>query len=99
MSDSVLIIGATGRVGAATIDALRTAGAEPIAFVRDRNRAAGLLGHHTPLRVGGLADEASVRGALDGVYAVLLCSAHGPAMREQQLTGVPPSPRAMWPAS
>jgi uncharacterized protein YbjT (DUF2867 family) len=88
MADAVLIIGATGRVGAATIDALRAAGAEPIAFVRDPKRATGLLGQNTPLRVGDLADEASVRAALEAMDAVLLCSAHGPAMREQQLTAV-----------
>jgi len=88
MADSVLIIGATGTVGAATMDALRTAGAQPIAFTRDPERATALFGRRTPLRVGDLADEASVRAALEGVDAVLLCSGHGPAMREQQLTAI-----------
>jgi uncharacterized protein YbjT (DUF2867 family) len=88
MGKSILVIGATGTVGAATIDSLRAAGTEPIAFVRDPGRAAHLLDHRTPLRVGDLADEASVRVALDGVDAALLCSSHGPAMREQQMTVV-----------
>lgn len=88
MSKPILVMGATGTVGAATIDALRAGGAEPLAFVRDAGRYAGLLGHRTPLRVGDLADEASVRAALRNVDAVLLCSAHGPAMREHQLTAV-----------
>ena len=88
MADSVLIIGATGTVGVATIRALRSAGAEPVAFVRDPERVGALLGHRAPLRVGDLADQVSVRAALQGVDAVLLCSGHGPAMREQQLTAV-----------
>ena len=88
MGKSILVVGATGTVGAATIDALRAAGAEPIGFVRDPGRAAGLLDHRTPLRVGDLADAASVRVALNGVDAVLICSSHGPAMREQQMRAV-----------
>ncbi|MBV9310742.1 MAG: NAD(P)H-binding protein [Solirubrobacterales bacterium] len=88
MDIAVLVIGATGTVGGATLDALRAAGAKPVAFVRDAERAATVLGERTPVRVGDLADEATVRAALDGVDAVLLCSAHGPSMREHQLGAV-----------
>ncbi len=88
MGIAVLVIGGTGTVGGATLDALRAEGAEPIAFVRDANRAASVLGGRTRLRVGDLAGEGSVRAALEDVDAVLLCSAHGPAMREQQLGAV-----------
>jgi uncharacterized protein YbjT (DUF2867 family) len=88
MARTFLVIGATGTVGGATLNALRASGAEPVAFVRDARRAAGLLGDRTPVRSGDLADEGSVRAALDGVDAVLLCSAHGPAMREHQLAAV-----------
>lgn len=85
MSTEILVIGATGTVGGATLDALQAAGAEPVAFVRDANRAAAMLGNQTPLRVGDLAAEGTVRDALADVESVLLCSAHGPAMLEQQL--------------
>jgi uncharacterized protein YbjT (DUF2867 family) len=88
MARTFLVIGATGTVGGATLHALRASGAEPVAFVRDARRAAGLLGERTPVRIGDLADEGSVGAALDGVDAVLLCSAHGPAMREHQLAAV-----------
>lgn len=88
MGSAILVTGATGTVGRATLDALHAAGAEPVAFVRDANRAACVLGGRTRVRVGDLAGEGSVRAALAGVDAVLLSSAHGPAMREQQLGAV-----------
>jgi uncharacterized protein YbjT (DUF2867 family) len=88
MGMTVLVIGGTGTVGGATLDALHAEGVEPVALVRDANRAAGVLGGRTRLRVGDLADSGSVRAGLEGVDAVLLCSAHGSAMREQQLGAV-----------
>ncbi len=88
MARTFLVIGATGTVGGATLNALRASGAEPVAFVRDAQRAAGLLGDQMPVRMGDLADGGSVRAALHDVDAVLLCSAHGPAMREHQLAAV-----------
>ncbi len=88
MTAGPLVIGATGTVGGATFSALREAGAEPIAFVRDRGRAAGLLGERVPLRVGDLEEEATLRDALEGMEAVLLCTGHDPAMRDQQLHAV-----------
>ncbi|MBV9417944.1 MAG: NAD(P)H-binding protein [Solirubrobacterales bacterium] len=88
MTTTVLVIGATGTVGGATLEALRASGVEPVAFVRDARRAATVLGDETPFCVGDLADEGSVRAALDGQEAVLLCSAHGPGMREHQLAAV-----------
>ncbi|HMD56184.1 MAG TPA: NAD(P)H-binding protein [Solirubrobacteraceae bacterium] len=88
MTGAILVIGVTGTVGGATLRALSAAGQEPAAFVRDPERAASEVGEAVPLVTGDLADEASVRAALDGIDGVLLCSAHGPAMREQQLTAV-----------
>jgi uncharacterized protein YbjT (DUF2867 family) len=88
MATTVLIMGASGTVGGATLNALRASGVQPVAFVRDAQRAATVLDGRTPVRIGDLADESSVRAALGGVDAVLLCSAHGPAMREHQLAAV-----------
>ena len=88
MARTFLVIGATGTVGGATLEALRASGVQPLAFVRDAARAAELLGDYAPVRIGDLADENSVRAALAGVDAVLLCSAHGPAMREHELAAV-----------
>jgi uncharacterized protein YbjT (DUF2867 family) len=87
MATAILVMGATGTVGGAALDALH-AGAEPMALVRDAERAAQALDRRTPFRVADLANEGSVRAALKGVDAVLLCSAHGPAMRAQQIGAV-----------
>jgi uncharacterized protein YbjT (DUF2867 family) len=86
MTPTVLVTGATGTVGRATIAALREASAQPVAFVRDPERAAQALGAGTPLRFGDLTKEWSLAAALDGVDAVLLCSGHDPAMAQLQLT-------------
>ncbi|HEX3510989.1 MAG TPA: NAD(P)H-binding protein [Solirubrobacteraceae bacterium] len=88
MSDPILVIGATGTVGGATLRALRAGGFAPAAFVRDAERAGALLGGGVELRVGDLADPPSLRAALDDVDAVLLCSGHGPEMRQLQIDAV-----------
>jgi uncharacterized protein YbjT (DUF2867 family) len=88
MAGPILIMGATGTVGGATLAALRSSGVEAIAFVRDRQRAADVLGKEQPVRVGDLADTQSIAAALDGIERVLLCSGHDPAFREQQLNAV-----------
>jgi uncharacterized protein YbjT (DUF2867 family) len=88
MAGMILVMGATGTVGGATLHALRVAGTEPVAVVRDPERARRILGSHTPLRTGDLADEASLRVAFKGAESLLLCSGHDPAMRECQLAAV-----------
>jgi uncharacterized protein YbjT (DUF2867 family) len=81
-------MGATGNVGGATLAALRESGVDAIAFVRDAERAAGLLGAGQVVRVGDLRDTASVAAALDGIDAVLLCSGNDPGLRGAQLSAV-----------
>jgi uncharacterized protein YbjT (DUF2867 family) len=88
MTPTILVTGATGTIGGATLRALQDAGAHPIAFVRSASTAASVLGDGVPLRTGDLADEASLRAALHGVDAVLLCSGHDPEMAEVQLAAV-----------
>ena len=88
MAAAVLIMGATGTVGGATLAALRASGADAVAFVRDPRRAAELLGAEQPVRVGDLRDPESVTAALEGIDCVLLCSGNDPALRELQLNAV-----------
>ena len=88
MTGPILVMGATGTVGAPTLRALRDMGAEAAGFTRDPRRAADLLGKEVRVIAGDLADEASVRCALEGMDGVLLCSGHDPAMLEQQLAAV-----------
>ena len=88
MAPAVLVMGATGNVGGATLAALRASGVEAAAFVRDPMRAAEVLGPDQEVRVGDLADSASLAAALVGIERVLLCSGNDPALREQQLNAV-----------
>ena len=67
MAADVLVIGATGNIGGAALAALRAAGVEAAAFVRDPERAARVLGKDQPLRVGDLGDPASIAAALEGI--------------------------------
>ena len=75
----VLVTGATGLVGAHTTAALREAGHEVVAFVRDParlERAMESLGTPVPDHVvGDMTNRADVERALDGVEAVVHCAA------------------------
>jgi uncharacterized protein YbjT (DUF2867 family) len=75
---TVLVTGATGNVGSATVRELLDRGARVRAFVRDPGRARDRLGEGVELASGDFGDPASVRRALDGVARVLLSSADGP---------------------
>jgi uncharacterized protein YbjT (DUF2867 family) len=88
MTGAILIMGATGNVGGATLAALRSDGIEAVAFVRNPRRAAELLGDEQPVKVGDLGDERSVAAALDGIESVLLCSGNDPGLLEQQMNVV-----------
>jgi uncharacterized protein YbjT (DUF2867 family) len=88
MAARVLVIGATGNVGGATLTALRDSGVEAVAFVRNRDRAAETFGPDQPVRVGDLEDRQSVTAALQGIERVHLCSGNDPGLREQQLNAV-----------
>ena len=88
MAPSILVMGATGNVGGATLAALRAGGVEAIAFARDRQRAAERLGPEQAVRVGDLSDTSTLAAALEGIEQVLLCSGNDPGLLEQQLNAV-----------
>ena len=71
----ILVTGATGNVGSRVVHELRGRGIPLRAFVRDAERAAGMLGEDVELAVGDFGDPGSIRAALDGVDGVFLaCS-------------------------
>ena len=82
---TVLLFGATGRIGphAARAIAARDVGVR--ALVRDPDRAADILPADVELIPGDFGDDASVGRALDGVDGVLLLTPHGPHMADTQL--------------
>ncbi len=67
-----LVIGATGTVGAHVVRALEERGVAARAFVRDRERAARVLGEDVELAVGDLADPHSMERALRGTDRMFL---------------------------
>lgn len=75
---AILVTGATGNVGREVVRALVARGVPVRAFVRDPERAHGLLGPSVELAVGDFSDSASLRRAMRGVGAVFLTSADGP---------------------
>lgn len=80
----LLIIGGTGTIGLELVRLLRERGAPFRALVRDRPRAAALLGPAAPLVEGDLAWPDSLAAALDDVTHVFLLTRSGPDQVELQ---------------
>ncbi|GAB2551689.1 SDR family oxidoreductase [Spirosoma aerophilum] len=70
----ILVTGATGQLGTATIQSLlkQRPPSEVAAFVRDENKAAALKERGVSIRVGTYDDTASLDAAMQGVDKVLL---------------------------
>jgi uncharacterized protein YbjT (DUF2867 family) len=68
----ILVIGATGTVGAEVVSQLVALGERPRAFVRDINAARRRLGEQPELVVGDLDRPETIEGALDGADRVFL---------------------------
>jgi uncharacterized protein YbjT (DUF2867 family) len=67
-----LITGATGDVGARVAELLLQKGIRPRIFVRDAIKAQSRFGNLVDVCTGDLADEASLRTAMDGVDSLFL---------------------------
>jgi uncharacterized protein YbjT (DUF2867 family) len=76
-----LITGATGDVGSRVVDLLIQKGIRPRVFVRDAMKAQSRFGNSVDVRIGDLADEASLRGAMDGMDSLFLLNS-GPRIPE-----------------
>jgi uncharacterized protein YbjT (DUF2867 family) len=68
----ILVTGATGNVGRPLVELLAEAGAPFRAFVRDPERARGLLGSDVELVRGDFAELATLEAALEGVEVMFL---------------------------
>jgi uncharacterized protein YbjT (DUF2867 family) len=80
----ILMIGATGLVGSATLRQLTTRGVPVRALVRSAEKAATLAGPDVETMVGDLERPASLDAALDGVTRALLISPLHPRQVEWQ---------------
>lgn len=83
----ILVTGATGNIGSQLVRELLESGTAVRALVRDRGKAAAMLGDGAELAIGDFDDAASVRRAAEGVDAVFLASGDGPEKVEHE-TGV-----------
>jgi uncharacterized protein YbjT (DUF2867 family) len=91
---ATLILGATGRVGGAALRELDRLGVPAVPLVRAEERRRLLMGAAARARVAELDDEVGLERAFDGARRLLLCSAHGPRMQEQQQAAVRAAQRA-----
>jgi uncharacterized protein YbjT (DUF2867 family) len=80
----ILITGATGRVGGATLKQLSTRGIPVRALVRNAEKAALVAGPLVETVIGDLAQPRSLESALDGITAALLVSPLDPHQVELQ---------------
>jgi uncharacterized protein YbjT (DUF2867 family) len=80
--NKMLVTGATGNVGSVVVRELRRHGAPVRAVVRDRGKAAGMLGGDVELMTGDFADAASVRRAMEGVDGLFLACSNQPRQVE-----------------
>jgi uncharacterized protein YbjT (DUF2867 family) len=80
----ILITGATGRVGGATLKQLSTRGMPVRALVRNVEKAALVAGPSVETVIGDLAQPCSLESALDGITAALLVSPLDPHQVELQ---------------
>jgi uncharacterized protein YbjT (DUF2867 family) len=80
----ILITGATGRVGGATLKQLSTRGMPVRALVRNVEKAALVAGPSVETIIGDLAQPSSLESALDGITAALLVSPLDPHQVELQ---------------
>lgn len=80
----VLVTGATGNVGSHVVRELLRTAVQVRAFVRDKDKAARLLGTDVELAVGDLSDREAVRRAMSDVDTVFLASGDGPDKVRQE---------------
>lgn len=81
----ILVTGATGHLGTATIAHLlkNTAASNIVAFARDEKKAKGLKDLGVAIRLGDLDDKESIENAMKGVDKVLLISGMDPHRLQQ----------------
>ncbi|MBN6150766.1 NAD-dependent epimerase/dehydratase family protein [Xanthomonas sp. AmX2] len=72
---TILVTGATGKVGSRLVERLARRGHPLRALVRDAARAAHLLGDQVELVEGDLLDAASLDAAVRGIDAIVHCAA------------------------
>jgi uncharacterized protein YbjT (DUF2867 family) len=78
----VLVTGATGNTGSRLVPALRRAGVDVRAFVRDESKAQPLKDVGAEIVVGDLDQPATIRPAVEGVDKIYLLTWNGPTQAQ-----------------
>jgi uncharacterized protein YbjT (DUF2867 family) len=81
---TIAVVGATGNTGRAVFKELKALGQNPIAIVRNADKARDVLGADAKVAVAELTDKAALEKALAGVDRVFVVTGHNPGMVEQQ---------------
>ena len=79
------VVGATGNTGRAVFKELQTLGEQPIAVVRNADKAKEVLGTDARIAVAELDDRAALATALAGVKRVFIVTGHNPSSAAQQI--------------
>src|SRR5690606_36484397 len=81
----ILVTGATGQLGAATVDHLlkHTEANDIVALTRDENKASALKEKGVEVRIGDFDDTDSLHKAMKGIDKVLLISTVDPSRFQQ----------------
>ncbi len=80
----IAVVGATGNTGRAVVKELEALGQDPIAVVRNPDKAREVLGAEVKTAVAELTDKAALEKAFAGVDRVFVVTGHNPGMVEQQ---------------
>ncbi|MGH6922994.1 MAG: NAD(P)H-binding protein [Propylenella sp.] len=81
----IAVVGATGNTGRALVKELRALGEQPLAVVRNPEKARDVLGPDTKVAVAELTDRAALDKALKGVTRLFLLTGNNPQMAEQHI--------------
>jgi uncharacterized protein YbjT (DUF2867 family) len=82
-SGKVLVTGATGNTGSGLVPALRSAGVDVRAFVRDESKAQPLKDMGVEIVVGDLDQPETIDPAVEGVDKIYLLTWNGPTQAQQ----------------
>jgi NAD(P)H dehydrogenase (quinone) len=84
----IAVIGATGNTGRAVVKELKALGQDPMAIVRNPDKAREVLGADVKTTVADLGDKAALEKALRGVDSLFLTTAVNPNLAEQNSNAI-----------
>jgi len=84
----IAVLGATGNTGRAVVKELKALGQNPVAVVRNADKAREVLGADAKIAVADLGDKAALEKALKGAEAVFLTTNVNPQLAEQNTNAI-----------